>query len=64
MPVAIKSAPNAHTQRTDEMNWKAVSKLRSLILIMLAINRGGAWECKRPRVPFQNSHFFSFSLGT
>jgi hypothetical protein len=30
---------------------------------MLAIIKGGAWECRRPREPFQNKYFFSFSLG-
>jgi hypothetical protein len=29
---------------------------------MLAIIKGGAWECRRPREPFQNSHLLSFSL--
>jgi len=30
---------------------------------MLAIMRGGAWECKRAIGPFQNNQFFNFSLG-
>jgi hypothetical protein len=30
---------------------------------MLAIIKGGAWECRRPREPFQNKYFFSISLG-
>jgi len=30
---------------------------------MLAIIKGGAWECRRPREPFQNNYFFNFSLG-
>jgi hypothetical protein len=50
-------------ERTDEANLKGVPQLRSLILIILAIIRGGAWECKMLREPFQNSHFFNFSLG-
>jgi hypothetical protein len=61
---AIASITSATIERTDEANLKGVSKLISLILIKLAIIRGGAWECKRPREPFQNNHFSSFSLGT
>jgi hypothetical protein len=31
-------------ERTNEADLNGVSKLRSVILIMLAIIRGGAWE--------------------
>jgi hypothetical protein len=49
--------------RTEDAYLNGESLLRLLILMMLAIIRGGAWECKRPREPFQNNHFFSLSLG-
>jgi hypothetical protein len=49
--------------RTDDAYLNGESLLRLLILMMLAIIRGGAWECKRPREPFQNNHFFNLSLG-
>jgi hypothetical protein len=49
-------------ERIDEAYLKGVSKLRSLILIMLANIKGGACECKNARGPFQNSHFYNFSF--
>jgi hypothetical protein len=63
-PIAIASTTSTTIDRTDEANLKGVPKLSSLRLMMLAISRGGAWECKRARGPFQNSQFFNFSLGT
>jgi hypothetical protein len=61
--MAIASITSTTIEITDEAKLKGVSKLRSLILIKLAIIRGGAWECKRPREPFQNNQFFNISLG-
>jgi hypothetical protein len=63
MPIAIASTTSITIERIDEAYLKGVSKLSSLILIKLAIIRGGAWECKRARGPFQNNHIFNFSLG-
>ena len=62
--VAIQSRTTITIDRTDEAYYIGPSKLRLLIFIMLAIIRGGAWECKKAREPFQNNHFLSFSLGT
>jgi hypothetical protein len=44
MHVAMASPTSATIERTDEAYLKVVSKFRSLILIMLAIIRGGACE--------------------
>jgi hypothetical protein len=63
MSIAIASTKNITIERIDEAYLKGVSKFSSLILIILAIIRGGAWECKRARGPFQNNQFFNFSLG-
>ena len=63
MPIAIASTTSITIERIDEAYLKGVSKLSSLILIILAIIRGGAWECKRAKGPFQNNHIFNFSLG-
>jgi hypothetical protein len=63
IPTAIARTTSITIERTDEKYLKGVSKLSSLILIMLAIIRGGAWECKRARGPFQNNQFLNFSLG-
>jgi hypothetical protein len=40
----IPRSKSATMERTVEKCLKGVSKLRFLILIMLAIIRGGAWE--------------------
>jgi hypothetical protein len=63
IPITKGSTARTTIERRDEAYFKGVSKLSSLILIMLAIIRGGAWECIREIRPFQNNHFFNFSLG-